>query len=383
MTMPNPVVEAARRKAEQLKKEAEERKKYGNFDYLVLDPGPNQIRILPPPPGEVEFWKEYKASFNVGPNKRTVIPARQFDPNAEDPLMDHLNELYESRTKDGKILADRMWPKTRYSMWAVKRTDDEQKPKLFSTSVTVFLQISGIFSDPDYDDITDPQNGTDIVITFTPNKDDPRKNEYQVLPKRKPSPLGTPEQITEWTKENLFKRHGIGEPFDADYVRKILAGKDRDDAKPRTNEQRKADDEAFLGKSAPKQEDSNPLTDTYWIVHPVTNTVMEVPDTFVAEFIKQGHTNLQLMKTGEEETGEWHPADFYGFEPPRKAPPPPTPKPEAPKSPPTAPPKLPPAPEPEVESEDDAELKEQLQALRARKAGQNTAAADLTKALEE
>jgi hypothetical protein len=389
--MSRDVVEAAKKIAEKM---SSEQKSFGGYDYLTLQEGPNVIRLLPPPPGLVEFWVRAEASFNVGPNKRMVIPGRQF--GQPDPLSDYLDKLYASQNPDDKATANRMWPKARFFMWAINRSDAELKPKLFNTNGTVFAMITGIFADPEYDDITDPQSGTDLNIIYTPKEK--TKNgwpDWQVLPKRKSSPLGTEEQIKSWTATNLFEKYKIGKPYDAEYVQKILDGKDFE----KTEEEKKKEDEAYFGKNGKGQ--TTPLTESFWVCHPVSGQVVQLTDVEVVDLLEAGHESFMMMALAD--TDNWKDVkEFFDDSSKKEAPKPvPPPAPKAPSRPmgPSAgtaasqalettrakAPTAPPAESSMPADDDEAKLKAQLDALKAKRAqgGGASASEALQKALEE
>lgn len=395
--MPSPIAEAARLKQEALDKEKKEREaNRGRVGYMKLKPGPNTVRILPPPPGQLEFWKEFKVTFIQvhKPKKanKVVVPGSQF--GLEDPLQEEIERLYATKNPDDKAKADSYWARTRYNMFVIDRNDEENRePKIFDTNPTVFRDITAIFSDPDYDDITHPETGTDIVIHFKPDENDARRNSWSLIPKRNPSPLGSKEEIEKWTSEDLFEKNNIGKASDPDRVRKIIAGFDPDAED--SEEEKKKQDEAFHGKSSDSSgsypntggHTIQPKDDLFWVDLPGAKEVIQYIGHEIIKLLDEGRTDLKVMAL--DQSGGWKDAGDFGLRPTHMSTPPKSPPSSPPKS--STPPKpsAPKPPEPEVddeeavEDEDEKELLEQLKALKRKKETPNgsSAAEDIRKAL--
>lgn len=239
-------LEAVAEEYRALKAEAEKQER-GAWYYPKFKPqeGSNVIRILPPFPDREKrvSWITRMVSYSVGPNKRMIVPPSQFDENREDPLRDHIQQLQLSGDEASKKRASKIRPKKRVFMWVIVRsvngspTDENGEnheakgPQLWSTSPTVLTKIQTMLMNPDIGDITDPENGFDLLLTYTPGEKSANgfaKSDLQLLPKQKP--LGDPE----WYAEDLFIKYKIGEPSEVDYIRAVLEGKEE-----AYNEQRK------------------------------------------------------------------------------------------------------------------------------------------------
>lgn len=325
---------------------AEEASSYEeSMKWLKLKNGSNVVRILPPPPGMDVFWLERQVSYKVGPQKRMILPLRQFGQQC--PLQDYIDELYTRGDRASKEEADAMWPKRRAIMFGVHRDDEASGPACLSVGIKVFQSLLAIMADPDYADITDPEKGVDITITVTPG--DSTKSgfvEYQVMPKRASSPLGSAEQMEEWLKEDLFQKYATNllVPYTADYIRSVLAGTVEQPVSTPTQPANPAPAKPAAGKaavplapakapappSAPKPPappvkaptPSKPVI-KYWVYNN-GETQLITEEALIADFLDCGADpdSLPVMKEGET---EWSFPSAYGLSSKTQKPPTPIP----------------------------------------------------------
>jgi len=231
--------------------------------------------------------------------------------------------------------------------------------------------------DPDYDDITLVDKGVDLTVHFTPKeKSSSGFPEYQITPRRHSSPLGTAEQIAEWTKEDLFVKFHIGEPLPAEQLKAILQGREDDylagtyDPNNPTAElpipEGTVPGEKSLAAaygvarqpSAPSPAPSpapvtpqdevpfkTPDEDKFWLSN--NGQVKLITRAEVQEFVDAGWDPVQGHLMSEDQSSGWKSATLFGFQAPPPPPPPALPpKPPAPVPPPPAPVPPPPAPVP-------------------------------------
>ena len=215
---------AVQARAEQAKKEADR----GSYEYFEWKEGPNKIRLLPACGARTVPHAEIKIAYNVGPNKRSVVPPTQFGIKP-DPLAERIAALHGAGDPASKEEADKMNPKNRVLYWVIDRNDEASGPELLNINHNVFRDILAIFSDPDYKDISHQDSGTDLTINYTPgNKTKNGFPDWQVMPRRDRSPLGTPEQIAEWTAVDLFEKYHVLQPSEAPYILACLAGTEQE-----------------------------------------------------------------------------------------------------------------------------------------------------------
>lgn len=333
---------------EQLKKETS----FGDVNYVKLKEGPNQMRIIPPKEPREDFWLEVEKSFNVGPNSKVVTRPSQY--GLPDPVSDDIAKLKKLEGDDvAQKRADAMKAKKRAMMWVVMRAEEDKGYQLFDTNYMVLRDILAVMTDAEYGDITDPKEGTDITINYTPGtkKSFPKWN---IIPKRSNSPLGHPEAL----KEDLFDKHHIGDPSEVDYIKACLEGSeeafieakkaDRKNSTPSSPEpttpsesQAPAGDEesvveaqlaairakkaAAAAAAAPAPPappgggtDAKLLSSDWWAV--IEGETKQVKGSDIQALVEQGHGNVNVMPYPQ---GDWTTADAAGFK--TGAPPPPPP----------------------------------------------------------
>ena len=101
--------------------------------------------------------------------------------------------------------------------------------------------------DPEYGDITDPEEGFDITVTYTPGtKTQDGFPEWKINATRNPSPLGDPS----WIEEDLFAKNYVLEADEPDYIRACLEGTE---VAYRQAKQAERDSGDTTGYNAPKK----------------------------------------------------------------------------------------------------------------------------------
>lgn len=216
--MPVDLDEVRREQAAEKKAQEEQASRY-KTNYFKPVEGPNICRILPPPSGWKVPWVKGKQAWKVGPNKKTCIP--RFDESC--PLKKEIDRLSSLSDEVSKQIAQGMYPRNRVWMWIVVRGKEADGPMLWNTSPECYRDILALMADPQYNDITHPQNGLDITITYT-SKTANGYAEYKVSPRRFAEPLGTEAQVTEWTRENLFEKHSVGKVSEDEWIKHCIAG---------------------------------------------------------------------------------------------------------------------------------------------------------------
>lgn len=192
----------------------------GGMSFIQIKDDRNVFRILPPFGESDMFYEEVFVHYGVGKTKdnpkgsMVVCPTTLGDHHAC-PICETAKEFYKmSKAKEDKYekeaksigrkkrvyfnAIDRSDNLANFEFkddkWFNKETDKEESPvKILATGVGIFKDVLGIFCDPDYGDITDPDEGRDIIVTksgsgFT--------SKYEVKPGAKPTKIG----FAEWEK---------------------------------------------------------------------------------------------------------------------------------------------------------------------------------------
>lgn len=202
---------------EKLKKRLEDLNKAGSgssggMDWLKLKDGRNVVRILPGKDGE-DFASEAYLHYGVGKtdkdkNGTTVICPTTLDEGARCPICELTKEIRKLKKKDGDQYdkqAREMGRKKRVYFNAIDRGDDlnayekgedgkwkkgdeHSSPiKVLATGIGVYKDVIKNILDPEIGDITDADNGIDVIIEKSGTG---MKTEYDVRMARSNSPIG-------------------------------------------------------------------------------------------------------------------------------------------------------------------------------------------------
>jgi hypothetical protein len=194
--------------------------------------GLNRIRILPPPDTDEVPWREVQICFDVGPNKKVLTPRRQYGLKP-DPLSDYLDELGRQKDKASKDELKRIKPSRRFKMMILDRDNEALLAQVADFNVMVIKDVLKFFADPEYGDLSDPEEGRDLKITYTPKEKS--KNGFpvfEVVPAAKVTPLQSKAMTeagidaSELLAENYFEKHRIGYPSSVEYMQAVLEGED-------------------------------------------------------------------------------------------------------------------------------------------------------------
>ena len=158
---------------------------YNNAEYDKLKQGKNVRRILWPKGNSDSFYSEGFLHFNLGEDGNTVVTCPKTFGNKERcPICEYVEELQKSKNKEDAKLASKLKATRKIYVNTISRDDDEETPKVLPIGVTVLKGLLEAICDPDYGDITDPDEGRDVTIT---RKGEGMKTEYSVLIKPKAS----------------------------------------------------------------------------------------------------------------------------------------------------------------------------------------------------
>jgi hypothetical protein len=125
-------------------------------------PGKQQVRIVPykhqPDNPFIELF------FHYGINNRTYLSPVSF--GRPDPICEFAEKLKRSGDKDDYRMGRSLMPKMRTFVPVIVRGEEAEGVKFWGFGKEVYQELLGVIADPDYGDITDPENGRDITIEF-------------------------------------------------------------------------------------------------------------------------------------------------------------------------------------------------------------------------
>ena len=209
-------IEAMRAKLEQSKNG----KKASGKNSTMWKPqaGAQHIRILPTADGDP--FREFHFHYNVGKNPGIYCNKR--NDGGECPICDFASKLWREGTETDdqnlKNEAKKLFARKRYYSPVLVRGNESQGVKIWAYGKTAYETLLGYVLDPDYGDITDPQTGTDIKLTYTLASGPGAFPKTALQPRRRPSILcddsvGNCEELLDSVPviDNLFDVKSVDE----------------------------------------------------------------------------------------------------------------------------------------------------------------------------
>jgi|TARA_R110002020_G_scaffold65243_2_gene172357 hypothetical protein len=171
------------------KLDALENKGNGASVFWRPEDGEQTIRIVPTSDGDP--FREYWFHYNLGKNPGFLSPKKNF--GEEDPLNDFVRQLYKDGSDESIKMAKSLSARQRFFAPVLVRGEEDKGVRLWGFGKTAYKELLNLVLNPEYGDITDVNEGTDLVINYgkPPGAQFPQTT---ITPRRKPSPLTEPEE---------------------------------------------------------------------------------------------------------------------------------------------------------------------------------------------
>ena len=124
--------------------------------------GESTIRIIPTSDGDP--FKEYWFHYNLGNNPGFLSPKKNF--GEEDPLDDFVRNLWREKTDESIKLAKNLCARQRFFAPILVRGEEEKGAQVWGFGKMAYQQLLELVLNPDYGDITDTDDGTDLIIKY-------------------------------------------------------------------------------------------------------------------------------------------------------------------------------------------------------------------------
>jgi hypothetical protein len=173
------------------KLEASKNPKGGSQDSTKWKPseGDQTLRILSTEDGDP--FKEFHFHYNVGKNPGILCPKKNHGEHC--PVCEFASSLWregmDNNDENAKREAKKLFVRKRYFSPILVRGEEEKGVRIWSYGKMAYELLLGLVLDPDYGDITDPETGTDIVLTYTVPGTPGSFPKSQIKARRRPSVL--------------------------------------------------------------------------------------------------------------------------------------------------------------------------------------------------
>ena len=155
--------------------------------------GNQTIRIVPNKANPEYPFHELYFHYGLG-GKNYISPSSYGRP---DPLVEFAEKLKGTGSKEDWQLSRQITPKMRVYVPIIVRGKESEGVKFWGFGKTVYTELLGFLSDPDYGDITDPSAGRDISVEFTPAEGPGTYPKTSIRVKPNQSPVTTDKAVLE------------------------------------------------------------------------------------------------------------------------------------------------------------------------------------------
>jgi hypothetical protein len=124
--------------------------------------GEQTIRIVPTTDGDP--FKEYWFHYNLGNNAGFLSPKRNYGEN--DPLNDFVQSLYNENTEESIKMAKSLSARQRFFAPVLVRGEEDKGVRVWGFGKQVYEQLLNLVLNPEYGDITDTKEGTDLNLKY-------------------------------------------------------------------------------------------------------------------------------------------------------------------------------------------------------------------------
>ena len=160
--------------------------------------GDTTIRVVPTSDGDP--FKENWFHYNVGNAPGFMCPKKNFGEDC--PVCSFVRNLYNDGDEASIKMAKNFNARQRFFAPVLVRDTEPAGVQVWGFGRTVYSDLLNLVLNPDYGDITDVEQGTDLVITYgkAPGQAFPQTN---ITPRRKSSTLHSDEAVVKELLDNI------------------------------------------------------------------------------------------------------------------------------------------------------------------------------------
>ena len=146
--------------------------------------GEQTIRIIPTADGDP--FKEFFFHYNLGKNAGFLSPKKNF--GEDDPLDGFIRQLFNEGTEESTKMAKSLMARQRFFSPVIVRGQEDEGVKVWGYGKQVYEQLLNLVLNPEYGDITDPREGTDLLLSYG-KPAGASFPQTKLMPSRKTSPM--------------------------------------------------------------------------------------------------------------------------------------------------------------------------------------------------
>ena len=131
-------------------------------------------------------FKEYFFHYNVGKQNGFLCPKRNFGDGC--PVCEFATKLFNQGDTESIDMAKKLFARQRFFSPVMVRGEEKAGVRVWGYSKTVYQELLGLVLNPDFGDITDAEEGVDLMLKYAkdPGMLYPKTS---ITPRRKSSPL--------------------------------------------------------------------------------------------------------------------------------------------------------------------------------------------------
>jgi len=133
----------------------------GQKNFWKPPEGESSIRIVPTPDGDP--FKEKFFHYSVA-NSSFLCPKKNFGDTC--PVCDFGNQLWNEGSEESRKMAKNFFAKQRFFAPVLVRGEEAEGVRIWGFGKMAYEKLLTVVLDPDYGDITDPEAGNDLRITY-------------------------------------------------------------------------------------------------------------------------------------------------------------------------------------------------------------------------
>ena len=166
------------------KRDALENRGGGKNDFWRPEDGETTIRLLPTADGDP--FKEYWFHYNLGKNPGFLSPKKNFGEDC--PLDSFIRQLWKEGSDESIKMAKDLSARQRFFSPVLVRGEEDQGVRLWGYGKMAYKELLNLVLNPEYGDITDVDEGTDLVINYG-KPAGAQFPQTTITPRRRPSKL--------------------------------------------------------------------------------------------------------------------------------------------------------------------------------------------------